>query len=179
MHGRKEQIIQAATTLFLSEGVGVSTARIAKAAGVSNGTLFNAFSTKQALIDELYLSAKTQLSEALTLKPGEAFNRETLRQVWCDYLAWGRANQDVRKVMHLLLDSGLASESAQSRGEQLFAGTQAWFHEALTLGIIRGPSVEYLGMLVLFQLDLVVTQDLKGEDEALAFEMLCNCIGLK
>ena len=61
MPDRKSQIITAATSLFLNEGVGVSTASIAKAAEVSNGTLFNTFATRQILIDTIYKDAKTAM----------------------------------------------------------------------------------------------------------------------
>ena len=64
---KPETILAAALSLFRSEGVNVSTARIAKQAGVSNGTLFNYFPTKQALIDALYVSIKTELAAAVEL----------------------------------------------------------------------------------------------------------------
>lgn len=44
-----EQILEAARAVFLEEGVTASTATIARRAGVSEGTLFKRFATKEAL----------------------------------------------------------------------------------------------------------------------------------
>ncbi len=46
---RDEDILAAARALFLEQGYGVTTAAIARAAGVSEGTLFKRFPTKAAL----------------------------------------------------------------------------------------------------------------------------------
>lgn len=46
---RTERILEAARALFLERGYGVSTAEIARAADVSEGTLFKRFATKSAL----------------------------------------------------------------------------------------------------------------------------------
>jgi len=81
-------ILAAALTLFRDEGVSVSTARIAKAAGVSNGTLFNYFPTKQALIDALYTSIKSELAEALVTIPAEGSIEARMRLLWDRWFAW-------------------------------------------------------------------------------------------
>jgi len=76
------EMLAAALSVFFSDGIGVSTARIAAAAGVSNGTLFHQFPTKQALIDALYLSIKTDLADTV----GEFDDADPLerrmRQLW-------------------------------------------------------------------------------------------------
>lgn len=46
---RSEKILETARRLFLEGGYGVSTADIARAAGVSEGSIFNRFGTKSAL----------------------------------------------------------------------------------------------------------------------------------
>ena len=99
--------------------------------------------------------------------------------MWSDYLAWGRENPDDRQVMHLLLEAGLASEAAQSCADGLAEPVSAWLGDAFAEGSIRGPSVEFVGKLILLQLDLVVTQHLEGEAEALAFNMLCDSLGIQ
>lgn len=178
MNERQKQIIEAAIILFLKDGVGVSTASIAKAAGVSNGTLFNAFETKQALIDAIYLTAKSGMFNALTYAHGAEYSRVNLRQNWCDYLAWARQKPFHRQVMHLLVDAGLVSEFAKVEIARLAAPHDAWIRDAFAHGKIRGPSVEYITKLIFYQIDLVVAEDLEGDDEALAFQMLCQSIGL-
>ena len=178
MNDRQIQIISAATTLFLNEGVGVSTASIAKAAGVSNGTLFNAFATKQDLIDAIYHRAKTAMFDALHISADTVPHRDHIKRNWDSYLTWARANPEERRVMHLLQVAGLASQSVQIEIAQRGAPHADWVRRALDQGYLCAPNVEYVCALLFFHLDLAIAQDLTGDDLDLAFDMLCNSIGL-
>lgn len=178
MTDRRTQIIAAATRLFLDEGVGVSTARIARAAGVANGTLFNVFPTKQDLIDAIYKDAKAAMFASAPNRSGVPLVRETLRANWDGYLDWAGRNPETRRVMHLLLDAGLASARTQAEVNEIAAPHIAWVQKALEDGVIRGPSVSFCGQLYFFHLDLVINENLDGAGIDLAFEMLCTSIGL-
>jgi hypothetical protein len=114
----------------------------------------------------------------LTHGPGSEFTRESFYQNWCDYLGWARAHPEDRRIMHLLLDAGLASPETRAEVDSLAGPQLAWFANALDQGIVRGPSVAFISELAFFHLDLVLTQNLNTQDEALAFDMLCNSIGL-
>ncbi|MEM6373012.1 MAG: TetR/AcrR family transcriptional regulator [Pseudomonadota bacterium] len=178
MTDRETQIIAAATALFLSDGVGVSTARIAKAAGVSNGSLFNAFPSKQALINSMYRLAKTAMFASLIHSGASQFTRATLYENWQGYLAWARAHPEQRDIMHLLLDAGLVSADMRAEVEAFAAAHAEWVQNALDRGLIRGPNMRFVIALILFQIDLVITEQLDGADADLAFDMLCNAIGV-
>lgn len=178
MSDRDTRILEAATRLFLRDGVGVSTARIAAEAGVSNGTLFNVFPTKQALIDGIYTAAKRAMFAALVHSGPAPLDRARLYANWQGYLAWARANPDQRAVMHLLAEAGLVSETARKEMDTLAAPHAAWVHRALDSGAIRGPSASFVAKLVFFQIDLVITENLPDPEADLAFAMLCNALGL-
>lgn len=179
MTDRQTQIQHAAIGLFLREGVGVSTARIAKAAGVSNGTLFNVFATKQELIDAIYMSAKTDMMTALGDRLSGDFGRLGLRHLWDGYIRWARAQPELRKGMHLLMDAGLVSAPTKAMADALYASQVAWIAEAHSKGILRGPSVAFICALIFRHLDLVLDQNIEGAAETLAFDMLCDNLGLK
>ena len=178
MTDRKKQIIAAATKLFLEEGVNVSTASIAKVAGVSNGSLFNTFPTKQILIDAIYKDAKVSMFASAPCFGDDLYNRSNLRANWDGYLNWAKTYPETRRVMHLLLDSGLASAETQAEVFEVAAPYTAWTQKALDQGVIRGPSVSFIGQLIFFHLDLVINENLDRAGEDLAFEMLCTSIGL-
>lgn len=178
MTPRQSQIADDAIDLLLDQGVGVSTAAIAKAAGVSNGTLFHAFPTKQHLIDGIYLTTKRDFFDALALHDNEAFNRTSVRRLWDAHLAWSRAAPNRHRIKRLLLEAGLASESAQKEAEELGMPHAIWMSEALAAGLIRGPNIAFISELIFFHIDLVIDQSLNRADEDLAFDMLCNAIGL-
>jgi AcrR family transcriptional regulator len=61
---RRNAILSAATRVIASQGLGAATATIAKQAGVSNGSLFLYFDTKAMLLNELYVSLKTEMGAA-------------------------------------------------------------------------------------------------------------------
>ena len=179
MNDRQKQIIAAAIPLLLDEGVSVPTARIAKVAGVSNGTLFNAFPTKQDLIDAIYRKTKTDMLTHWPDPEGRPLDRAQARANWDAYLSWARHAPQDHKVMHLLKDAGLASPDVTAEIDALLAPHGRPLQEAFASGAIRGPSVGYVSDLIFAQIDLVIDHTLTGADEDLAFDMLCNTIGLK
>ncbi len=170
-----EEILSAAMSLFRDEGVNVSTARIAREAGVSNGTLFNYFPTKQALIDALYISIKNDLAEAVGTIPAEGSIRTRMRLVWDRWFAWARQNRDAYAVMNLLLQSNLASPEAQQAGSDALKGRSV-LTEAMDCGALVDLPLEYLAGLIQRQLDQAVMSDLDDDQAQVAFGVLWNGI---
>ena len=70
---KRRQILDGARTVFLSAGFdGASMGEIARAAGVSKGTLYVYFENKEDLFEALIIQEKTSLAEALfTLDAGD------------------------------------------------------------------------------------------------------------
>jgi AcrR family transcriptional regulator len=170
-----EAILSAALLLFRDEGVSVSTARIAKEAGVSNGTLFNYFPTKQALIDALYISIKNDLAQAVATLPADGTIQTKMRLVWDRWFAWARQNRDAHIVMNLLKQANLASPEAQQAGSEAIEGP-AVLTEAMDSGILVDLPLEYLAGLIQHQLDQAVMSDLDDDQAHIAFGVLWNGI---
>ena len=116
---KPEDILATAVAVFRDRGVRTSTANIAAAAGVSNGTLFNYFPTKQVLIDQLYLWIKADLAEAIGRVDSSASTRRQLHTVWERWLGWARHHRDAHTVLQLLHQAGLAGQEARVRGVDL------------------------------------------------------------
>jgi AcrR family transcriptional regulator len=87
---KREQILQAALKLFTEHGFrGTSTAEISRQAGVATGTLFHHFKSKEELIEELYLGAKTELADYLQSACSSAKGtEEIIKQLWFAYVDW-------------------------------------------------------------------------------------------
>lgn len=83
-NSKKHIIFEHARSLFVRHGIwNTPTSRIAKAAGVSNGTLFHYFPTKDQLILELYIFLRLQLLESsLQNLDRIAGLRGMIRYVW-------------------------------------------------------------------------------------------------
>jgi AcrR family transcriptional regulator len=98
---KRNSILEAATEVIATEGVSAPTAKLAKLARVAEGTLFTYFENKDALLNELYLQLKAQLREVMG---AEGFKptknpKAKVQQVWTNYVSWGVANPQKRKVL--------------------------------------------------------------------------------
>jgi AcrR family transcriptional regulator len=100
---KRSALLKAAADAIADEGVGVSTSRIAREAGVATGTLFLYFATKDELLNRLYASIKQEIAEAMLADyPRKAAVSERMRSVWMAYLKWGMANPSKRQAMSQL-----------------------------------------------------------------------------
>ena len=93
---KQQQILQAALKLFVQHGFhGTPTSLVAREAGVSNGTLFNYFKTKEDLVVALYNLVKNQASQYLTTDLEPPASLEGLfRTLFTRSVYWGLDNPD-------------------------------------------------------------------------------------
>ena len=64
---KRNAILSAAIETLAELGERASTSKIAKVAGVAEGTLFTYFSNKEELLNQLYLSLKAELRQVMML----------------------------------------------------------------------------------------------------------------
>ncbi|MGB7995276.1 MAG: TetR/AcrR family transcriptional regulator [Photobacterium halotolerans] len=87
---KKQQLLDAALTLFTQQGIqATATAKIAKEAGVANGTLFHHFASKQVLVETLYLSIKADMATALIPPDTSLSVQAQLQHIWQAAISWG------------------------------------------------------------------------------------------
>lgn len=163
-------------SLFYSDGVSVSTAKIAAAAGVSNGTLFNQFPTKQALIDALYVSIKTDVAGSVGEFDKADPLKRRMRQLWDKLLAWARSNPQAQVVGNLLHDSDLVSADAVAAGYEASRAPFEMLVEAQATGLLVALPLPYVAALIRHHIDEVVAGDLDDEQADVAFHVLWNGI---
>jgi AcrR family transcriptional regulator len=100
---KRAAILRAAAREIAQAGVGASTARIAKEAGVAEGTLFTYFATKDDLLNELYAELKSDAYRHINRQfPHQAGLRERALHVWTEYLHWAIEKPDERKASRQL-----------------------------------------------------------------------------
>ncbi len=93
---KKDIIVKTAIRLFTDNGFhGTPTSLIASESGVSNGTLFHYFPTKESLINYIYYDIKGQMAKDI----GEGVSNErtvegTARLIWRNAILWGVAHAD-------------------------------------------------------------------------------------
>ncbi len=91
---KKAAIIEASLRLFTERGFhGTPTAMISQEAGVSTGTLFRYYPTKEDLISGTYMLAKQRLAAAIALGLDEEKTcRGMCRRIWGNMIRWGLEN---------------------------------------------------------------------------------------
>ena len=100
---KRQAILRATVCEITQVGLGASTARIAKEAGLAEGTIFTYFPSKDDLLNELYIELKTEVYRRMHANfPHESGLRERARHIWTEYLRWAIEKPDDRKVSVLL-----------------------------------------------------------------------------
>jgi AcrR family transcriptional regulator len=165
-------ILEAALSLFYEDGVKVPTSRIATAAGVPNGTLFHQFASKQALIDALYVSIKSDLARSVGELDPSLPLRQRMKKAWDGWLKWARENPKAHVVGNLLHNSNLVSEEAVSAGYEIAGAPLDLMLEAQKAGLLVPMPIAYLASLIPHHIDEAVKWGLSDEQGSAAFDVL-------
>lgn len=89
--GKREDILDAALALFAERGFhGTAMPDIARAAGIAAGTFYRHFTSKDALVNELYRRSKQALLDALGT-PTDGELRAQFHELWWRLVGFARA----------------------------------------------------------------------------------------
>src|SRR6202023_686562 len=114
-------IIEAATEVVAMLGVSAPTAKIAKSAGVAEGSLFTYFANKDELLNRLYLELKMDLRDAvITGYPAGKSLVDRSRHFWDRYIGWGSAHPLKRRAMRQLAVSDRITEATKKLAGDAF-----------------------------------------------------------
>jgi len=123
---KRNAILQSAVREIAEAGLGASTAKIAGGAGLAEGTMFTYFSSKDDLLNVLYIELKTEIYQRIHAEfPLKSDLRERVRHIWNAYLRWAMDKPDERKVSVLLnLSTIITAETRAEMDSQRGAVTQ-------------------------------------------------------
>ncbi len=148
------KILLAALQLFVEHGFhGTPTSLIAQQAGVSNGTLFNYFKTKEDLVVALYNQVKNEASQYLTSGLEPAINTRFLfRTLFIRSLYWGLDNpQAFLYIQQFNLSPHLTRLSAEVLLEQSLV-YRAFIERGVSEGTLKTMATDLIYSLVNSQL---------------------------
>ncbi len=137
MKDKRKLLIDAALRLFVTEGVTVTTARIAKEAGVATGTLFNYFPTKQDLMDGIYVDIKSDFQDIFENIRAAGTLKERLYILWREYVLWATENPMKHKGKRLLRTAHCLSPDVSGKIDE----NLQWLGEVLSEGIKEGQLI--------------------------------------
>lgn len=123
---KREAILAAAAQALAADGPGATTARIARLAGVAEGTVFTYFDNKDVLLNELYVSLKAGLRAAMVDGfPRNAGLERRVRHAWDAYIDWGLADPEGRRALQQLGVSGRIDAAHRAAGAEGFGEISA------------------------------------------------------
>ena len=150
----RSRILDAALPCFLEGGYEQTTvARIRERSGVSNGTLFHHFPTKEAIADALYLESMASFQEGLwrLLARRPRSLRSAVRGTIAHQLEWIEANVDRARFVYtrgtLDVDSPGSAE-LEEMNRELAAAYQAWLAPLIERGQLRPMPMLLLNAIV-------------------------------
>lgn len=175
-------LLEAAAKAVAENGVGATTAQIAKAAGVAEGSLFTYFETKDALLNELYMALKTEmLAVFMDGYPAQNGVEERARHIWNANLSWGLTHPARRKAMLQLSVSDKVTAENKRRGNELFGVVNATLRECITNPMLASLPLSFTGALLVSLADttteFILADPENGENYGVAgFEAFWNAI---
>lgn len=167
---KRDAILDATAQLVAAQGIGASTAQIARAAKVAEGTVFTYFQTKDALLNALFVRLETRLAMALNADfPHNADARALLHHAWNALIAWGAAYPVDRMALRQLKVSERISEDTRSECAGLFGSMLQALETGLAGHIDPQRLPFYLGRVLINLLE--TTLEAMAADPAQAREL--------
>lgn len=151
---KRTAILAAAAQLVAAQGIGASTAQIAKAARVAEGTVFTYFETKDALLNALFVRLEERLALAVGGSfPADADVREQLLHVWNALLVWGAAHPVDRMALRQLKVSERITDCTRTHCAGLFGTTLQTLETSLARHVDPDRLAFYLGRVLISLLE--------------------------
>ncbi|MGA0557250.1 TetR/AcrR family transcriptional regulator [Larkinella sp. VNQ87] len=144
------RILETALKLFVEYGFhGTPTSRIASEAGVSNGTLFHYFKTKDELVVALYNTIKEELNQFLARQTDDtAPVKEKFRRLFIGSVEWSLDNREAFYFLQQFRFSphlSLISEEDRHRQTELH---NRLLREAIQANILKPLPPDLLAALI-------------------------------
>lgn len=147
---KQKEILAAALKLFVEFGFhGTPTSKIAKEAGVANGTLFHYFKTKDELIVALYIDIKTRLAACITSEMLASDSiKEKCRKFYINALYWAFENTVEFKFVQQFISSPYLMLIAPEEIQKQSRASVELLQEGIDTKIIKPLPVEYVSILI-------------------------------
>lgn len=139
-------LLQSALQLFVSCGFENSpTAKIATNAGVATGTLFHYFSSKEELINELYLEVKKEMVNAMKKDLDQATTiKQKIACLWTNIIRWDLDNPEKDKFFAMYGTSSYIMNSTHEEGMKHYRFAIEIFEQGIHEEIIKNIPIEML-----------------------------------
>lgn len=170
---KRNALLTAATNEVASTGIAASTIKIAKNAGVAEGTLFVYFPTKDELLNQLYLYLKSDLISSLADDyPTNVSIEKQIEYIWTGYIDWGVGNPNKRRALRQLSVSEKVSVDNQNTAEIMFENLQNVVANAINEGVLREQPMYFLSETINSLADMVLELAFRNPEKLLEYKTL-------
>ena len=155
MTNKRADILKATLKLISEHGFhGTPMSKVAEQAGVGAGTIYRYFENKEALINELFLELKGQISQAMLLGfDAGASTEATFRKVWRNTFDFCIQHPQEMLFLEQYHNSPFLTPETEAATMQHLAPLVGVFQSAIEAGEIKDISFE---MLSIFAYDVTV-----------------------
>ncbi|MEO0647435.1 MAG: TetR/AcrR family transcriptional regulator [Cyanobacteria bacterium J06650_10] len=147
-----EQILKAAQAVFLKKGFGASTQEIATTAGISEGSIFKRFPTKEALfIAAMGMSKVSSVISFIESMAGQGDLQENLKEIGLKMIGF---IQELLPKMMMVRSKGrplppMLTESGIAPPVRVIKALTALFEKEINLGRMRCSQPQIVAMMFL------------------------------
>jgi AcrR family transcriptional regulator len=147
---KRAAILNAAVLLMAKRGVDATpTAAISAAARIAEGSLYTYFSSKDALLNEVFRNLRRDLADALlTAYPKAAEARVRFRHIWDRYVHWGVTHPDKFRVLAQLHVSQVITADSRIAGSEALKEIERLAKDSMRKRRIRNHPLPYLAALM-------------------------------
>ncbi len=141
--------MSAAIRVIASHGLSAPTAMIAKEAGISNGSLFTYFETKDDLFNHLFMELKADMATAaLAGLPAERDIRAQMFHLWSNWLRWATSCPDKRRTLAQLDVSDEITPTSRQVANQAMAAIAQLLEQSRENGPMRDVPLALVAVLM-------------------------------
>jgi AcrR family transcriptional regulator len=143
---KRKDILAAALKLFVENGFhGTPTSRIAKEAGVANGTLFHYYPTKEDLIVSLYIDIKTRMGEYLYRHTEHQQGpKATFRSQFTEVILWSLEHRNEFYFLQQFQSSPFTALLSEEDVKKQLSKSCHEIEEAIKAKAIRARDAEFI-----------------------------------
>ena len=145
---KRADILDATLKLISENGFhGTPMAQVAAEAGVGAGTIYRYFENKDALITELFLELKREISQAmLTDFSPEANTKQNFRQIWLNTFQYCVQNPQKMLFLEQFHNSPFQTAETEAATLEYLAPALAIFQSAIEAGEVKPIPFEMLSI---------------------------------
>jgi AcrR family transcriptional regulator len=156
---KRAAIMNAALILFTQRGFhGTPTSMISESAGVSAGTLFLYFKTKNDLINSVYFGAKERMGQAIYKGcEDEKDLRNKMKRIWGNIIRWGVDYPEEFMFIHQFSSSPFITDITQEEVEKNFLFLFDVLEDGVKTGLLKNLD-RRLAMEMLYQANAAVVR---------------------